>query len=84
MDIWERNIIIFMINTLWDGRHWEVDKVLQFSRYGNLVLYGGYFVVQFYFILGLNFISLCFKLITGISRAPLPAASCRALAEPHN
>ena len=40
-----------------------MDKVLQFSGYGTLVLYGGYFVVQFYFILGLNFISLCFKLI---------------------
>ena len=34
---------------------------LQFSGYGTKVLYGGYIVVPFYFILGLNFISLCFK-----------------------
>jgi len=37
------------------------EWTLQFSGYGTLVLYGGYIVVQFYFILGLKFISLCFR-----------------------
>ena len=37
------------------------EWTLQFSGYGTFVLYGGYIVVQFYFILGLKFISLCFR-----------------------